>query len=48
VCRFTDLDRRSLSPQCGFASTKEGNILTQREQMGEAAADRRDRQEIWD
>jgi hypothetical protein len=25
VPRFTDLDR--LSPQCGFASTEEGNIL---------------------
>ena len=26
--RFADLDQFCLSPQCGFASTEEGNILT--------------------
>jgi methionine synthase II (cobalamin-independent) len=38
--KLTDLDRLCLSPQCGFASAEEINILVQREQMGEAAADR--------
>jgi hypothetical protein len=30
--KFTDLDRLCLSPQCGFASTEEGNILAVHEQ----------------
>jgi len=30
--KFTDLDRLCLSPQCGFASTEEGNILAEHEQ----------------
>lgn len=30
--KFVDLDRLCLSPQCGFASTSEGNKLTQDEQ----------------
>ena len=27
--KFVDLDQLALSPQCGFASTEEGNILTE-------------------
>jgi 5-methyltetrahydropteroyltriglutamate--homocysteine methyltransferase len=30
--RFIDLDQLCLSPQCGFASTEEGNILAEDEQ----------------
>ena len=30
--RYIDLDRLHLSPQCGFASTEEGNQLTEEEQ----------------
>jgi 5-methyltetrahydropteroyltriglutamate--homocysteine methyltransferase len=30
--RYVDIDRLGLSPQCGFASTSEGNRLTQDEQ----------------
>src|SRR5579863_1654620 len=30
--KFTDLDQLCLSPQCGFASTEEGNILAEEEQ----------------
>src|SRR5580693_3647175 len=30
--KFTSLDRLCLSPQCGFASTEEGNILAEDEQ----------------
>ena len=40
--RFAPLDQLCLSPQCGFSSTVEGNVLTHDEQVGEAAADRRD------
>ena len=30
--RYVSLERLSLSPQCGFASTSEGNLLTEEEQ----------------
>jgi 5-methyltetrahydropteroyltriglutamate--homocysteine methyltransferase len=30
--KFVPLDQLGLSPQCGFASTEEGNILTEEEQ----------------
>jgi methionine synthase II (cobalamin-independent) len=30
--RFVDLDQLALSPQCGFASTEEGNVLAEEEQ----------------
>jgi len=29
AAKFVDLDRLCLSPQCGFASTEEGNALTE-------------------
>ena len=32
AARFADLDQLCLSPQCGFASTEEGNILAEDEQ----------------
>ena len=32
AAKFTDLDQLCLSPQCGFASTEEGNILAEEEQ----------------
>ena len=38
--RFVDLDQICLSPQCGFASTAEGNDLTLRGAGREAAAGR--------
>ncbi len=30
--KYASLDQLALSPQCGFASTEEGNILTEEEQ----------------
>jgi 5-methyltetrahydropteroyltriglutamate--homocysteine methyltransferase len=30
--KFVSLDQLALSPQCGFASTEEGNLLTEEEQ----------------
>ena len=35
--RFIDVDQLCLSPQCGFASTEEGNILTEDEQWAKLA-----------
>jgi len=32
AAKFIDLDNLCLSPQCGFASTEEGNLLTEDEQ----------------
>jgi 5-methyltetrahydropteroyltriglutamate--homocysteine methyltransferase len=32
AARFTDMDQLCLSPQCGFASTEEGNVLAENEQ----------------
>src|SRR6202041_3179590 len=32
AAKFIDLDQLCLSPQCGFASTEEGNVLTEDEQ----------------
>jgi 5-methyltetrahydropteroyltriglutamate--homocysteine methyltransferase len=32
AAKFIDLEQLCLSPQCGFASTEEGNILTEDEQ----------------
>jgi 5-methyltetrahydropteroyltriglutamate--homocysteine methyltransferase len=32
AARYVDIDRLCLSPQCGFASTEEGNRLTEDEQ----------------
>lgn len=30
--RYADLNQLCLSPQCGFASTEEGNLLTEEQQ----------------
>jgi 5-methyltetrahydropteroyltriglutamate--homocysteine methyltransferase len=32
AAKFADMDQLALSPQCGFASTEEGNVLTEDEQ----------------
>jgi 5-methyltetrahydropteroyltriglutamate--homocysteine methyltransferase len=32
AAKFVDLEQMALSPQCGFASTEEGNILTEEQQ----------------
>jgi 5-methyltetrahydropteroyltriglutamate--homocysteine methyltransferase len=47
AAKFTDLDRLCLSPQCGFASTEEGNTLAEADEwaklkmLGEVA------REVW-
>lgn len=44
---FLPLDRLCLSPQCGFASTEEGNKLTQEEQWAKLALVKEIVKEVW-
>lgn len=45
--QFVDLDRICLSPQCGFASTEEGNHLTEEQQWRKLAFIKEIAEEIW-
>lgn len=45
--KYVDLDRLYLSPQCGFASTEEGNILTEEEQWAKLKLIKEISEEIW-
>jgi 5-methyltetrahydropteroyltriglutamate--homocysteine methyltransferase len=45
--RFIALDQLCLSPQCGFASTAEGNILTEHEQWAKLELIVRVADEVW-
>ena len=44
---FADLDRLCLSPQCGFASTEEGNILSEDEQWAKLKMIGDTAREVW-
>lgn len=45
--KFVDLDQLCLSPQCGFASTQEGNTLAEEEQWAKLAMIVEIAQEVW-
>jgi 5-methyltetrahydropteroyltriglutamate--homocysteine methyltransferase len=45
--KFVDLERLALSPQCGFASTLEGNSLTQDEEKAKLALVVATAREVW-
>lgn len=45
--RYIDLDQVSLSPQCGFASTEEGNVLSEDEQWAKLEQIVRVAEEVW-
>jgi len=45
--RFVDLDRICLSPQCGFASTEEGNELAEEQQWAKLAFVKEIADEVW-
>ena len=45
--RFVALDQLCLSPQCGFASTEEGNILAEDEQWAKLELIVRIAEEVW-
>jgi 5-methyltetrahydropteroyltriglutamate--homocysteine methyltransferase len=45
--KFVDLDQLCLSPQCGFASTEEGNILAEDEQWAKLKMIIEVAEEVW-
>ncbi len=47
AAKYVPLDRLCLSPQCGFASTEEGNILTEDQQWAKIAFIKSIAQEVW-
>jgi 5-methyltetrahydropteroyltriglutamate--homocysteine methyltransferase len=47
AARFVDLDQLALSPQCGFASTEEGNILAEDEQWAKLRMIVEVADEVW-
>jgi methionine synthase II (cobalamin-independent) len=44
---FIPLERLALSPQCGFASTQEGNLLTETDQEAKLALVAETAREVW-
>jgi 5-methyltetrahydropteroyltriglutamate--homocysteine methyltransferase len=47
AARFVDLEQLCLSPQCGFASTEEGNILAEEEQWAKLRMIVELAEEVW-
>lgn len=47
AARYLDLDQLCLSPQCGFASTEEGNLLTEDQQWAKLARIVEIADEVW-
>ena len=47
AAQYIPLERLSLSPQCGFASTEEGNKLTQEDQWKKLQLDKEIADEVW-
>lgn len=45
--QYIPLEQLSISPQCGFASTEEGNILTEEEQWAKIALVKEIAEEVW-
>ncbi len=45
--QYVPADRLCLSPQCGFASTEEGNILTEEQQWNKLAFVKEIAEEVW-
>ncbi|MFU0841569.1 MAG: 5-methyltetrahydropteroyltriglutamate--homocysteine methyltransferase [Burkholderia sp.] len=45
--RYVPLERLCLSPQCGFASTEEGNIMTEEQQWAKVRLARDIAREVW-
>jgi methionine synthase II (cobalamin-independent) len=44
---YVDINQLCLSPQCGFASTEEGNILTEEQQWGKLRLVKEIADEVW-
>jgi len=47
AAKFIDLDQLCLSPQCGFASTEEGNVLAEEEQWAKLKMIVEVAEEVW-
>ncbi len=47
AAKYVDLDQLCLSPQCGFASTEEGNVLAEDEQWAKLARIVEVAHEVW-
>jgi 5-methyltetrahydropteroyltriglutamate--homocysteine methyltransferase len=47
AAQYVPLDQLALSPQCGFASTEEGNVLTEEEQRAKLALVVEVAREVW-
>ena len=47
AAQYIDKDRLCLSPQCGFASTEEGNELTEEEQWNKMKLVKEIAKEVW-
>ncbi len=47
AARYAPLDQLALSPQCGFASTEEGNVLTYEQQRAKLALVVEVAHEVW-
>jgi 5-methyltetrahydropteroyltriglutamate--homocysteine methyltransferase len=47
AAKFIDLDQLALSPQCGFASTEEGNLLAEDEQWAKLRTIVELAEEVW-
>ena len=47
AAQYVDINQLCLSPQCGFASTEEGNVLTEEEQWRKLEFIREIAEEVW-
>jgi 5-methyltetrahydropteroyltriglutamate--homocysteine methyltransferase len=47
AAKYVDLDQLCLSPQCGFASTLQGNLLTEDEQFAKLRLVVETAREVW-
>jgi 5-methyltetrahydropteroyltriglutamate--homocysteine methyltransferase len=45
--KYASLDQLCLSPQCGFASTEEGNVLTEEQQWAKLKMIVETARELW-
>ncbi len=47
AAKFVDIDQLCLSPQCGFASTEEGNVLAEEEEWAKLRMIVEIADEVW-
>jgi 5-methyltetrahydropteroyltriglutamate--homocysteine methyltransferase len=47
AAKYVDLEQLCLSPQCGFASTEEGNVLAEGEQWAKLSLIVEIANEVW-